>query len=125
MTSPSPAIASITLHRPKELVTLHRRPIRLYHLLFFLLYLHQLHWIATTAGRPYQLFLEKAERDGFTVMEGAAKLRAELNHALQDLNDEHRPVDKIGVGEWRGTMMTNTAEGGLDVTQQMSRSNSS
>ena len=80
-------IASVSLHRPKELLAIRRTPLRLYHLLFLLLYLHQTHWIVSTVGDPYRRFLEKAEREGFQVMEGTAKLRAELTHALSDVDD--------------------------------------
>ena len=41
-------------------------------------------------GTPYTQFLLKAEREGFTVMEGSAKLRAEFQHALSDITDENR-----------------------------------
>jgi cation-transporting ATPase 13A1 len=97
--SPTPTIQSITLHRPKELLTYRNRPIRLYHLLFTLLYLHQIYWIASTIGTPYQTFLLKAESEGFTPLEGTAKLRAELTHALSDLDDPNR-VDKVGWFSW-------------------------
>jgi len=40
-------------------------PLREYHLLFLLLYLHQLYWICRTVGVPYREFLDKAEREGF------------------------------------------------------------
>eukprot|EP00956_Cyclotella_meneghiniana_P036254 scaffold123263_cov30-Cyclotella_meneghiniana.AAC.1 len=95
-------IASVSLHRPKELLTIARRtPLRLYHLLFLLLYLHQTHWVISTIGHPYRAFLEKAEREGFQVMEGTAKLRAELTHALSDVNDPHRHTkDKPGWFDW-------------------------
>ena len=53
-------------------------------------------------GTPYQQFLLKAEREGFTVMEGAAKLRAELSHALSDITDENRydSTKKMGWFDW-------------------------
>ena len=63
--SPSPTISSITLHRPKELLTFRRRPIRLYHVVFALLYVHQLWWVGSTVGVPYREFLGRAEREGF------------------------------------------------------------
>lgn len=40
-------------------------PLRKYHLLFLLIYLHQLYWICRTVGVPYREFLDKAEREGF------------------------------------------------------------
>ena len=42
-----------------------RRHIRLYHLLFAILYMHQLYWVVSTMGVPYREFLDKAEREGF------------------------------------------------------------
>eukprot|EP00970_Alexandrium_tamarense_P001312 scaffold137_cov192-Alexandrium_tamarense.AAC.6 len=44
-----------------------RRHIRLYHLLFAILYMHQLYWVVSTMGVPYREFLDKAEREGFEV----------------------------------------------------------
>lgn len=75
-------------------------PLKKYHLLFAMLYLHQAYWIVSTLGVPYRDFLDKAEREGFEVMEGSAKMRAELTHALADLNDPHRPTQKIGWFDW-------------------------
>jgi hypothetical protein len=40
-------------------------PLRKYHLLFLVMYLHQLYWICRTVGVPYREFLDKAEREGF------------------------------------------------------------
>eukprot|EP00984_Skeletonema_dohrnii_P033181 scaffold28851_cov72-Skeletonema_dohrnii-CCMP3373.AAC.3 len=53
-------------------------------------------------GTPYTQFLLKAEREGFTVMEGSAKLRAELSHALGDITDENRydSTKKLGWFDW-------------------------
>ena len=53
-------------------------------------------------GTPYTQFLLKAEREGFTVMEGSAKLRAELSHALGDITDENRydSSKKLGWFDW-------------------------
>ncbi|KAL7522631.1 hypothetical protein ACHAWX_007330 [Stephanocyclus meneghinianus] len=94
------AIASISLYRPKELVQFRRHPVRLYHVTFLLLYIHQIWWVASTSGLPYREFLAKAEREGFEVMEGTTKLRAELTHALSDLNDPDRHAGKIGWFDW-------------------------
>eukprot|EP00804_Cyclotella_cryptica_P030113 CCRYP_009538-RA/>CCRYP_009538-RA protein AED:0.03 eAED:0.03 QI:136/1/1/1/1/1/6/155/1657 len=94
------AIASISLYRPKELLQYRRHPVRIYHVAFLLLYIHQIWWVASTSGLPYREFLAKAEREGFEVMEGTTKLRAELTHALSDLNDPNRPADKIGWFDW-------------------------
>jgi len=73
-----------------------------YHLLFIVLYLHQFYWVISTMGTPYTQILLKAEREGFTVMEGSAKLRAELSHALSDITDENRydSSKKMGWFDW-------------------------
>lgn len=77
-----------------------RPPLKRYHLLFLSLYLHQAYWIYTTIGQPYAQFLDKAEREGFEVMEGSAKMRAELAHALSDLDDTDRITKKVGWFDW-------------------------
>lgn len=77
-----------------------RPPLKKYHLLFALVYLHQIYWVWSTIGVPYRDFLDKAEREGFEVMEGSTKMRAELTHALSDINDESRPPEKIGWFDW-------------------------
>ena len=41
-------------------------------------------------GKPYTLFIEQAERDGLEIMAGSAVLRAELQRAVQDMDDVHR-----------------------------------
>jgi len=77
-----------------------RPPLKKYHLLFAILYLYQAYWIYSTVGVPYREFLDKAEREGFEVMEGSAKMRAELTHALSDLDDPDRPTRKMGWFDW-------------------------
>ncbi|KAL9188926.1 hypothetical protein ACHAXT_011416 [Thalassiosira profunda] len=77
-----------------------RPPLKRYHVLFALLYLHQAYWIYSTIGVPYKEFLDKAEREGFEVMEGSAKMRAELTHALSDLDDPRRATKKVGWFDW-------------------------
>eukprot|EP00985_Skeletonema_marinoi_P000090 scaffold25_cov69-Skeletonema_marinoi.AAC.4 len=104
----SKRIAHVELFRPKKVLpqsttsTSKKRNIKSYHLLFFALYAHQLYWIISTMGTPYTQFLLKAEREGFTVMEGSAKLRAELSHALGDITDENRydSTKKLGWFDW-------------------------
>lgn len=110
----SKRIAHVELYRPKKVLpsstssskTKKKRGgisnIKSYHLLFFALYLHQIYWIISTMGTPYTQFLLKAEREGFTVMEGTAKLRAELSHALSDITDENRydTTKKMGWFSW-------------------------
>lgn len=34
------------------------------------------------------------------VMEGTAKMRAELTHSLSDINDPNRPTKKLGWFDW-------------------------
>lgn len=103
----SKRIAHIELFRPKTIVGSSSSssssgppPLKKYHLLFALVYLYQAYWIVSTVGGPYKDFLDKAEREGFTVMEGSAKMRAELAHALADIDDPNRPTAKIGWFDW-------------------------
>ena len=56
--------------------------------------------MTSTIGEPYRLFLEKADREGFEVMEGTAKLRAELEHSFADINDPNRRTKKLGWFDW-------------------------
>ena len=77
-----------------------RYQLRPYHVLFLLAYLCQGWQVLSSIGEPYRLFLEKADREGFAVMEGANKMRAELEHALGDLNDPDRPKEKMGWFDW-------------------------
>ena len=101
LTCSSKRIACIELFRPKTIVgSGNGPPLKKYHLLFALAYLYQSYWIASTVGVPYGDFLDKAEREGFTVMEGSAKMRAELAHALADIDDPNRPTAKIGWFDW-------------------------
>ena len=57
-------------------------------------------WVSSTIGQPYKDFLEKADREGFEVMEGAHKLRAELEHRFADINDPNRRIKKLGWFDW-------------------------
>ena len=84
--------------------------VRLYHLLFAAAYVYQVTWVVSTIGRPYREFLEKADREGFKVMEGTNKMRAELEHALSDINDPNRPADKMGWFDWMGMDIEEHAE---------------
>eukprot|EP00978_Attheya_sp_CCMP212_P018183 scaffold49450_cov41-Attheya_sp.AAC.2 len=68
--------------------------------MFLVAYVYQIYWVASTIGEPYSKFLEKADREGFQVMEGTTKMRAQLHHALGDINDENRPKDKVGWFDW-------------------------
>ena len=77
-----------------------RRQIRFYNIIFVLLYAYQGLWTASTVGEPYRDFLLKAEREGFSVMEGSTRFRAELEHAMHDLDDANRRTKKIGWFDW-------------------------
>mmetsp|Transcript_26285 Transcript_26285/g.30249 ORF Transcript_26285/g.30249 Transcript_26285/m.30249 type:complete len:1611 (-) Transcript_26285:174-5006(-) len=74
--------------------------LRGFHILFGILYIALTTWMISTIGHPYKLFLERADRDGFTIMEGLAKHRAEFTYAFSDLNDPDRPTEKIGWFDW-------------------------
>lgn len=73
---------------------------RLYHVAFFFVYLLNLGWVISTIGEPYRQFLLKADREGFQVMEGAHKLRAEFERSLGDIDDPQRRVGKLGWMDW-------------------------
>ena len=92
----SKRIEQVSVYQPK----LSTRRIRLYNLVFLCLYIYQGLWVASTIGEPYRKFLEKADREGFQVMEGSTKLRAELEHTFQDLNDPNRRTKKLGWFAW-------------------------
>lgn len=65
----------------------------------------------TTIGLPYRQFLEKAEREGFEVMEGTAQMRAELKHAIVDLHDsDRRSSGKVGWFDWMNMDIEEHAE---------------
>ena len=71
------------------------------HTLFFLAaYLSLGLWIAASIGKPYKEFLEKAEAEGFEVMEDEALLRAEAIHAFKDIDDPNRRAEKTGWFDW-------------------------
>lgn len=78
-----------------------RAPIKAFHFVFWALYVYQAYWCFRTSGEPYRKFLLKAEREGFQVMEGTTKMRAELEYALADIdNPDRRPTDKLGWFDW-------------------------
>lgn len=97
----SKRIASVAIYQPKFSATAgRRRRIRLYNVAFIALYIYQSIWVFGTIGEPYLKFLEKAEREGFEVMEGTTKLRAELEHKFSDINDPNRRTKKLGWLDW-------------------------
>jgi len=77
-----------------------QRQIRFYNIIFVLLYIFQGLRTASTVGEPYREFLLKAEREGFSVMEGSTRYRAELEHAMHDLDDANRRTKKLGWFDW-------------------------
>lgn len=78
-----------------------RGPIKAFHFVFWALYVYQAYWCFRTCGEPYRKFLSKAEKEGFQVMEGTTKMRAELEYALADINNpDRRPTDKLGWFDW-------------------------
>ena len=44
-------------------------------LAFIAFYIVLISWMSTTVGQPYREFLERAEEEGFDVMEGEERLR--------------------------------------------------
>eukprot|EP00980_Cylindrotheca_fusiformis_P025323 scaffold13478_cov132-Cylindrotheca_fusiformis.AAC.16 len=96
----SKRITKVAVYQPKLSAGTTKRRIRLYNVVFILLYVYQGIWVASTIGQPYRKFLEKADREGFEVMEGSTKLRAELEHTFQDINDPNRRTKKIGWFDW-------------------------
>jgi len=96
----SKRIESVAVYNPKFSTGARRGRIRLYNVAFIVLYIYQGLWVASTIGEPYRLFLEKADREGFEVMEGATRLRAELEHSFADINDPNRRTKKIGWFDW-------------------------
>uniref|UniRef100_A0A7S4HIT1 P-type ATPase A domain-containing protein n=1 Tax=Odontella aurita TaxID=265563 RepID=A0A7S4HIT1_9STRA len=97
----SEGIDWVSLYKPKFSASSgKKRSIKFYHLVFLAIYVFQAYWVASTIGEPYRKFLEKADREGFQVMEGSAKMRAELEFALSDINDPDRPKEKLGWFDW-------------------------
>ena len=96
----SKRITGISIYKPKMNIGKKKTRLKGFHFFFFVLYIYQSYWCISTIGEPYRKFLEKADREGFAVMEGTNKMRAELHHALQDLNDPDRPTEKIGWFDW-------------------------
>jgi hypothetical protein len=61
----SKRIDSISIYQAKLAAGTAKRNIRLYNIIFLVLYVYQAGWVVTTIGEPYRLFLEKADREGF------------------------------------------------------------
>jgi cation-transporting ATPase 13A1 len=96
----SKRIEKVSVYKPKLSTGTSKRRIRLYDVVFILFYVYQLTWVCSTIGEPYRKFLEKADREGFAVMEGATKLRAELEHTFADINNPDRRTKKLGWMDW-------------------------
>lgn len=96
----SKRIRHVSAYRPKFSAGGRRRRIRLYNVLFLALYVYQVTWVVSTIGEPYRKFLEKADKEGFEVMEGATKMKAQIEHSFKDINDPNRRTKKIGWFDW-------------------------
>ncbi|KAL7564440.1 hypothetical protein ACA910_002754 [Epithemia clementina (nom. ined.)] len=100
----SKRIAGIGLYQAKLATPIplgkRRYNVRLYHLVFVLGYVVLGLKSISSIGEPYRRFLEKADREGFQVMEGTTKLRAEIEHSFRDINDPNRRTQKIGWLDW-------------------------
>ncbi len=68
---------------------------------FLFVYAVLLSWVYSTIGQPYRDFLLKAESQGFAVMEGQERLRAEAAMKFGDLDDPER-VDADKIKGWMG-----------------------
>lgn len=77
-----------------------RKPIRLYNLFFLALYVIQCFIVISSIGQPYKEFLQRAEREGFAVLEGETRYRAEFKHSFGDLDNADRRVEKLGWFAW-------------------------
>ena len=84
--------------------------IRLYNLFFLFLYILQGVWVVSTIGQPYRDFLQKAEREGYAIMIGTTKYRAELEYTYRDLNDPNRRIRKLGYLDWMDMDIETLAE---------------
>ena len=98
----SKRIVAVQVYSPKYSAAAGRgkRQIRFYNIAFICLYIYVCAWVVSTVGEPYREFLLKAEREGFAVMEGSTRYRAELEHALADVDDDNRRTKKIGWFDW-------------------------
>ena len=66
MDTDSKRIESVQVYRAKLAIAGSKKPkIRLYNIVFIVLYVLQVGWVLRTVGEPYRLFLEKADREGF------------------------------------------------------------
>lgn len=92
----SKRIQSVSIYKAK----LKTGRFRLYNLLFLIAYVIQAGWVLSTIGQPYHRFLLKAQTEGFQVMEGQTRFKAELQHQLKDLNDPNRRTQKLSWTAW-------------------------
>ena len=107
----SKRIESVSVYQPKfSAGTGSRHRIRFYNVFFLVLYIYQTWWVVGTIGEPYMRFLEKAEREGFEVMEGTTKLRAELEHTFSDIDDPNRRTKKLSWFAWMDMDIEELAE---------------
>jgi hypothetical protein len=68
METDSKRIVAVSIYSPKLAAPIFGRRIRLYHVVFAIVYLYQVYWVCSTIGLPYRQFLEKADREGFAGM---------------------------------------------------------
>jgi len=93
----SKRIENVTLYKPNFIPNPNKKSqIKAFHFVFMLIYVYMGYWCLSTAGEPYRKFLLKADREGFQVMEGTTKMRAQLEYALSDINNPERLPDKMG-----------------------------
>jgi hypothetical protein len=84
--------------------------IRFYNIFFAVLYAYQLVGVIRSIGEPYKEFLLKAEREGFSVMEGTTRYRAELEHAVKEIDNIDRRTAKLGWTAWMDMDIEELAE---------------
>lgn len=77
------------------------KQIRLYNAIFIIIYIFQIIQVLLTMGVPYNEFIAKADVEGFQVMEGNTRLRAEFTHYFKEINAADRRIQKIGWNDWK------------------------
>eukprot|EP00521_Asterionellopsis_glacialis_P010024 CAMPEP_0195288728 /NCGR_PEP_ID=MMETSP0707-20130614/5273_1 /TAXON_ID=33640 /ORGANISM="Asterionellopsis glacialis, Strain CCMP134" /LENGTH=1602 /DNA_ID=CAMNT_0040348627 /DNA_START=32 /DNA_END=4840 /DNA_ORIENTATION=+ len=106
----SKRVERVHLYLPKFSAGTKKARLRLYHIIFIIIYIYHVIWVSSTVGEPYRKFLEKADREGFQVMEGATKMRAELEFSMGDIDDPNRHTKKVGWFDWMDADIEELAE---------------
>uniref|UniRef100_A0A7S3V8N7 Cation-transporting ATPase n=2 Tax=Chaetoceros debilis TaxID=122233 RepID=A0A7S3V8N7_9STRA len=106
----SKRIESVSLYKPKFSPKGGRRKVNALHFIFLVSYLYVGYWCLSTVGVPYRKFLLKADREGFDVLEGSQKFRAEAVHAFADINNPDRPKEKLSWFDWMNMDIEEHAE---------------